>query len=81
MSELEEAKDRVMMGPERRSLVLDGQGKALTAYHEAGHAIAAKLRARGRRGAQGHHHPARPRAGRDLHPAGEDRFTQLPPTS
>jgi len=43
MSELEEAKDRVMMGPERRSLALTEQEKKLTAYHEAGHAITAKL--------------------------------------
>jgi cell division protease FtsH len=43
MAELEEAKDRVMMGPERRSLALTEQEKKLTAYHEAGHAITAKL--------------------------------------
>ena len=36
MSELEEAKDRVMMGPERRSLALTETEKKLTAYHEAG---------------------------------------------
>jgi cell division protease FtsH len=43
MSELEEAKERVMMGPERRSLVLTDKEKKLTAYHEAGHALAAKF--------------------------------------
>ena len=43
MSELEEAKDRVMMGPERRSLALTETEKKLTAYHEAGHAITAKF--------------------------------------
>ncbi len=43
MSELEEAKDRVMMGPERRSLALTETEKRLTAYHEAGHAVAAKF--------------------------------------
>jgi len=42
MAELEEAKDRVMMGPERRSLVLTEKEKKLTAYHEAGHALTAK---------------------------------------
>lgn len=41
--ELDEAKDRVMMGPERRSLALTDKEKRLTAYHEAGHALAAKL--------------------------------------
>ncbi|MCX7963021.1 MAG: ATP-dependent zinc metalloprotease FtsH [Candidatus Sumerlaea chitinivorans] len=43
MAELEEAKDRVMLGPERRSLVLTENEKRLTAYHEAGHAVAGKL--------------------------------------
>lgn len=39
--EFEEAKDRVMMGPERRSLVISEKEKLLTAYHEAGHALVA----------------------------------------
>ena len=39
MSEMEEAKDKVMMGPERRSMVMSDSEKELTAYHEAGHAI------------------------------------------
>ena len=38
-SEFEDAKDKVMMGAERKSLVLTEQEKLLTAYHEAGHAI------------------------------------------
>lgn len=41
MEEFEEAKDKVMMGMERRSLVMTDQEKKLTAYHEAGHAIVA----------------------------------------
>ncbi|MBI1327588.1 MAG: ATP-dependent zinc metalloprotease FtsH [Alphaproteobacteria bacterium] len=41
MEEFEEAKDKVMMGTERRSLVMTDQEKKLTAYHEAGHAIVA----------------------------------------
>ena len=41
MSELEDAKDKVMMGSERRSLVMSDDEKNLTAYHEAGHAIVA----------------------------------------
>ena len=39
MKELEDAKDKVMMGPERRSMVLTDDQKEKTAYHEAGHAI------------------------------------------
>jgi len=35
----EEAKDRVMMGPERRSMVISEEEKRITAYHEAGHAL------------------------------------------
>ena len=42
MEELEDAKDKVMMGAERRSMVMSDQEKELTAYHEAGHAIVAK---------------------------------------
>ncbi|MCC5876254.1 MAG: ATP-dependent zinc metalloprotease FtsH, partial [Candidatus Sumerlaeia bacterium] len=39
--DLEEAKDRVMMGPERRSLAISTKEKRKTAIHEAGHALAA----------------------------------------
>lgn len=39
MKDLEDAKDKVMMGSERRSLVMDDKEKLMTAYHEAGHAI------------------------------------------
>ena len=38
--DFEEAKDKVMMGAERRSLVMTEDEKKLTAYHEAGHAVA-----------------------------------------
>jgi cell division protease FtsH len=41
MKEFEDAKDKVMMGPERRSMVMSEGEKELTAYHEAGHAIVA----------------------------------------
>src|SRR5215211_31086 len=41
MHEFEDAKDKVMMGAERRTLVMTGDEKRLTAYHEAGHAIVA----------------------------------------
>lgn len=39
MVELDKAKDKIMMGAERRSMVMDDNEKKLTAYHEAGHAI------------------------------------------
>jgi len=39
MTEFEDAKDKVMMGAERRSLIMDENEKKMTAYHEAGHAI------------------------------------------
>ena len=39
MAEFEKAKDKIMMGAERRSMVMNEQEKKLTAYHEAGHAI------------------------------------------
>jgi len=41
MTELEEAKDKVMMGAERRSMVMSEDEKKLTAYHEGGHALVA----------------------------------------
>jgi cell division protease FtsH len=39
MDDLDKAKDKIMMGAERRSLVMSEDEKNLTAYHEAGHAI------------------------------------------
>jgi cell division protease FtsH len=41
MVEFEDAKDKIMMGAERRTLVMTEQEKILTAYHEGGHAIVA----------------------------------------
>lgn len=43
MVELDKAKDKIMMGAERRSMVMDENEKKLTAYHEAGHAIVGLL--------------------------------------
>jgi len=43
MYDFEFAKDKVLMGTERRSLVISDQEKRNTAYHEAGHALVAKL--------------------------------------
>uniref|UniRef100_A0A8C5AXF0 YME1 like 1 ATPase n=1 Tax=Gadus morhua TaxID=8049 RepID=A0A8C5AXF0_GADMO len=41
MRELEFAKDKILMGPERRSVDIDKKNKEITAYHESGHAIVA----------------------------------------
>ena len=43
LSDLEAAKDKVLMGTERRSLIISEDEKRNTAYHEAGHALVAKL--------------------------------------
>lgn len=43
MDDLEKAKDKVMMGSERRSMVMSEKEKRLTAYHESGHAIVGRL--------------------------------------
>jgi len=43
MSHLERAKDKIMMGSERKSMVMKDKEKELTAYHEAGHAIVGLL--------------------------------------
>ena len=43
MEEFEKAKDKIMMGAERRSMVMSDDEKKLTAYHEAGHTIVGRL--------------------------------------
>ncbi len=43
MDHFERAKDKIMMGAERRSMVMSEKDKKLTAYHEAGHAIVGRL--------------------------------------
>ncbi len=43
MNELEEAIDRVIAGPERKSRIITDREKAITAYHEVGHAIVARM--------------------------------------
>ncbi|MDZ7344352.1 MAG: ATP-dependent zinc metalloprotease FtsH, partial [candidate division KSB1 bacterium] len=43
MRDFEEAKDKVLMGTERRSMLISDKEKRITAYHEAGHALVAKF--------------------------------------
>ena len=43
MRDFEEAKDKVLMGPERKSMVISEKEKRITAYHEAGHTLVARL--------------------------------------
>ncbi|MDR3570192.1 MAG: ATP-dependent zinc metalloprotease FtsH [Syntrophobacteraceae bacterium] len=43
MSDFEDAKDKVMMGLERKSMVISEEEKRVTAFHEAGHALVARL--------------------------------------
>ncbi len=43
MADFEKAKDKVLMGAERRSMVMSDEEKRLTAYHESGHAIVGRL--------------------------------------
>ncbi|HXJ34217.1 MAG TPA: ATP-dependent zinc metalloprotease FtsH [Candidatus Eisenbacteria bacterium] len=43
MTDFEIAKDKVMMGSERRSMIISDNERRITAYHEAGHALVAKL--------------------------------------
>ena len=42
-SDFEDAKDKVMLGAERRSMIMTKEDRRLSAYHEAGHALVAKL--------------------------------------
>ncbi len=43
MSDFEDAKDKVLMGSERKSMIISDEEKRITAYHEAGHTLVAKL--------------------------------------
>ncbi len=43
MDDFEHAKDKVLMGVERRSMIISQEERRLTAYHEAGHALVAKM--------------------------------------
>src|SRR5262249_26906029 len=43
MGDFEMAKDKVLMGPERRSMIISDRDKRVTAFHEAGHALVGKM--------------------------------------
>ncbi|MDY7036642.1 MAG: ATP-dependent zinc metalloprotease FtsH [Thermodesulfobacteriota bacterium] len=43
MVDFEDAKDKVLMGPERKSIIISDEEQRITAYHESGHALVAKL--------------------------------------
>ena len=62
MLDFENAKDKVLMGVERRSMIISDAEKRTIAYHEAGPRARRRLPARRRPAAQGDDHPARPRA-------------------
>jgi cell division protease FtsH len=64
MIDFELAKDKILMGAERKSMILSDAEKRNTAYHEAGHALVAAVLPGRRSAAQGDHHPARHGAGR-----------------
>jgi cell division protease FtsH len=63
MIDFESAKDKVMMGAERRSMVMSEDEKRLTAYHEAGPCRRGPERPAARPDPQGDDHPARPGPG------------------
>ena len=61
MNEFEESKDKVMMGSERRSMIMTKDEKEKTAYHEAGHALV-MLHAKGHEPLCSYYNTTRPRA-------------------
>ncbi len=68
MEDFEKAKDKIMMGAERKTMVMSEEERRNTAYHESGHAIVAKLLPKATRCTRSRSSRA-PRAGRDLEPA------------
>ncbi len=66
MVDFELAKDKILMGAERKSMILSDAEKRNTAYHEAGHAAGSRRHCRTPiRCTKRHHHPARYGVGRD----------------
>ena len=76
MIDFELAKDKILMGAERRSMILTDAEKRTTAYHEAGHAVVAVVGSQRRSAAQSLDHSARHGAGRH-HAAADRRQAQL----
>jgi cell division protease FtsH len=71
MQDFEKAKDKILMGPERKSMVMPEEERRNTAYHESGHALIGKLLPKVRPCAQSHHHSTRTRLGCHHEPARE----------
>ena len=69
MDDFEDAKDKVMMGAERKSRIISEEEKKITAFHEAGHALVGKLTPGADPDPQGDHHPPGAGPGRDPLPA------------
>ena len=81
MPDMSEAIDRVMAGPERRSIVMSEREKRVTAYHEAGHALVGHAAARRRPGPQGVDRGPGPGARVDACPARPRTATPSPAPS
>jgi cell division protease FtsH len=75
MQDFEKAKDKILMGPERKSMVMPEEERRNTAYHESGHALIGKLLPKCDPVHKVTIIPARPRAGRDHEPAAQDRYS------
>lgn len=71
-----EAIDKVLAGPERRSMVLNQEEKKMTAYHEAGHAIVIERLAKGEKVQKVSVMPRGMALGLTWHSPDEDRYTQ-----
>ena len=82
MADFEAAKDKVLMGSERRSMVMTEEEKETDRLPRGRSRLGRGLRRGQRSPAQGHHHTARPRAGRHHEPAGArplqlDKFKEI----
>ncbi len=69
MQDFEKAKDKIIMGPERKTMVMPEEERRNTAYHEAGHALIGRLLPKCDPVHKVTHHPTWPCAGRDHEPA------------
>ena len=76
MNDFEDAKDKVLMGTERKSMIISEEEKKMTAYHESGHTLVAKLLPEHGPYSQGHHHSQGSRA--RPHPAATSLMKNIP---